>query len=66
MIYASLLSEGGEVFLLDMGKPVKIYDLAKKMIFHGFTIKNSSNKNGNIEIKITDLDQVKNYMKSYL
>ena len=56
VIYASLLSEGGEVFLLDMGKPVKIYDLAKKMILsHGFTIKNSSNKNGNIEIKITGL-----------
>ena len=32
VLQASSLSSGGEVFLLDMGKPVKIYDLARLMI----------------------------------
>ncbi|ERG67511.1 MAG: polysaccharide biosynthesis protein [Exiguobacterium chiriqhucha] len=38
VIQASVLSRGGEVFVLDMGDPVKIIDLAKKMIeLSGFT-----------------------------
>ena len=32
VIQASSMAEGGDVFVLDMGKPVKIYDLAKRMI----------------------------------
>ena len=32
VVQAGMLSRGGEVFILDMGEPVKIYDLAKKMI----------------------------------
>jgi len=32
VIQSGMLSRGGEVFILDMGEPVKIYDLAKKMI----------------------------------
>ena len=45
---------GGEVFLLDMGSPHKIYDLAKKMIKgYGLTLKNNENKNGDIEIVFT-------------
>jgi FlaA1/EpsC-like NDP-sugar epimerase len=39
VIQASVLSRGGEIFVLDMGDPVKIIDLAKKMIeLSGFTI----------------------------
>ncbi len=50
------LSDGGEVFLLDMGKPVLIYELAEQMIkLCGLTVKNDKNKNGDIEIKITGL-----------
>ena len=32
VIQAGAMAKGGEVFLLDMGQPIKIYDLAKKMI----------------------------------
>jgi len=38
VIQSGILSRGGEVFVLDMGEPVKIYELAKKMItLSGFT-----------------------------
>ncbi|MCL1989889.1 MAG: polysaccharide biosynthesis protein [Defluviitaleaceae bacterium] len=40
VVQSGMLSRGGEVFVLDMGEPVKIYDLAKKMItLSGFTEK---------------------------
>ena len=44
------------IFLLDMGNPVKIYDLAEKMInMHGFSVKNNEFPNGDIEIEFTGL-----------
>tara|TARA_B100001094_G_C18187678_1_gene804943 strand:- start:141 stop:2075 length:1935 start_codon:yes stop_codon:yes gene_type:complete len=44
------------IYLLDMGQPVKIIDLAKKIIIqNGFTIKNNENANGDIEIKTIGL-----------
>ena len=50
------LSEGGELFLLDMGKPVKILDLATKIInLSGLKIKNKNNLDGDIEIITTGL-----------
>jgi len=56
VIQAGGMSTGGDVFILDMGKPVKIIDLAKKMIhLSGLEIKDNSNPNGDIEIKITGL-----------
>ena len=40
-----------ELFLLDMGKPVNIYELAKRMVkLSGKTVKDSENLNGEIEI----------------
>lgn len=50
VIQAGALSSGGEVFLLDMGEPIRIYDLAQKMI-------ELSQREGraNVEIKITGL-----------
>ena len=50
------MAEGGEVFLLDMGYPVKIFDLARNMIhMSGLTLKNDDNPNGDIEIITTGL-----------
>jgi len=56
VIQAGAMSKGGDVFLLDMGDPVKILDLAKKMIhLSGLEIKDSDNSNGDIEILFTGL-----------
>tara|TARA_Y100000991_G_scaffold73895_2_gene55611 strand:- start:1399 stop:3330 length:1932 start_codon:yes stop_codon:yes gene_type:complete len=56
VIQAGAMAKGGEVFVLDMGNPIKIYDLAKRMIeLSGLSIKSNTNPNGDIEIKITGL-----------
>ena len=55
VIHAGSLSAGGEVFLLDMGRPVKIRDLAEKMIqFYGFNLQTEAEPKG-IEIVTTGL-----------
>jgi FlaA1/EpsC-like NDP-sugar epimerase len=51
VIQAGAMAKGGEVFLLDMGEPVKILDLAKRMIgLSGLDVKDAANPNGDIEI----------------
>ena len=56
LIQAALLAKGGDLFLLDMGEPVKIYDLAVKMIkLSGLKLKNEDNPGGDIEIIFTGL-----------
>jgi FlaA1/EpsC-like NDP-sugar epimerase len=56
VIQAGAMAEGGDVFVLDMGKPVKIDLLAKKMIkLSGLEVKNKSNPNGDIEIRYSGL-----------
>lgn len=56
VIQAGAMAEGGEVFLLDMGKPVKIVDLAKRMIrLSGLEVKDNNNPDGDIAIKFTGL-----------
>ena len=56
VIQAGAMSKGGDVFVLDMGEPVKILYLAKKMIhLSGLNIKDSNNPNGDIEILFTGL-----------
>ncbi|MAG79447.1 MULTISPECIES: nucleoside-diphosphate sugar epimerase/dehydratase [unclassified Limnobacter] len=56
VIQASALAEGGDVFLLDMGEPIKIYDLAVRMVeLSGLSLKDESNPEGDIEIQITGL-----------
>ncbi len=56
VIQASSMAHGGEVFLLDMGEPVKILDLARKMIrMAGQTERTEAHPEGSIEIAITGL-----------
>tara|TARA_B100002051_G_scaffold230884_1_gene228660 strand:+ start:55 stop:1983 length:1929 start_codon:yes stop_codon:yes gene_type:complete len=56
VIQASAMSDGGDVFVLDMGDSVKIIDLAKKMInLSGLKLKEGNNSEGDISIKITGL-----------
>ena len=56
VIQANYFSSGGDIFLLDMGEPVKIYDLAKQMIrLSGLTVKDQQNPDGQISIITTGL-----------
>jgi len=56
VIQAGAMGKGGDVFVLDMGEPLRIVDLAKKMIrLSGLQVKDESNPNGDIEIKYTGL-----------
>ena len=50
------MAKGGDVFLLNMGDPIKILDLGKKMIkLMGYSIKDKKNPNGDIKIKFIGL-----------
>ncbi|MGL5990788.1 MAG: polysaccharide biosynthesis protein [Plesiomonas sp.] len=56
VIQAGAMGKGGDVFVLDMGDPVKIYDLAKRMIrLSGLTVRNENNPEGDIAIEVTGL-----------
>ncbi|NRP37565.1 UDP-N-acetyl-alpha-D-glucosamine C6 dehydratase [Marinobacterium sp. xm-a-121] len=56
VIQAGSMAKGGDVFVLDMGEPVKIADLAKQMIrLSGRTVKDSSNPTGDIEVVFSGL-----------
>lgn len=56
VIQAGAMSRGGDVFLLDMGQPVRIADLARRMVqLSGLTCKDDENPEGDIEIRITGL-----------
>ena len=52
VIQAGAMGVGGDVFVLDMGEPVKIYELAKRLInLSGMEVKDDKNPDGDIEIK---------------
>ena len=56
VIQAGAMAKGGDVFVLDMGEPVRIYDLAIKMInLSGLEVLDEDNSEGDIEIKFTGL-----------
>ena len=56
VIQAGAMAQGGEVFVLDMGKPVKIVDLARRMIhLSGYEVKDENNPAGDIEIVFSGL-----------
>ena len=51
VIQAAGMAKGGEVFVLDMGKPMKIADLAREMVhLSGLKVRDEQNPNGDIEI----------------
>ena len=50
------MGDGGDVYVLDMGQPVKIVDLARRMIqLSGLTVKDEAHASGDIEIKVVGL-----------
>lgn len=56
VLQANGLSSGGDIFLLEMGKPVKIDDLARKLIhLSGLTLKDENRPDGDIEISYTGI-----------
>jgi FlaA1/EpsC-like NDP-sugar epimerase len=56
VLQASALAQGGEVFLLDMGEPVAINDLARQMIeLSGCSVRDAANPDGDIAIEYTGL-----------
>jgi UDP-N-acetylglucosamine 4,6-dehydratase len=56
VIQAGAMGQGGDVFVLDMGEPIRIVDLAKRMIhLSGLEVKNKNHPNGEIEISFIGL-----------
>jgi len=56
VIQAGSLGEGGDVFVLDMGEPVKILDLAEKMVrLSGLSVRSPGNPDGDIAIQFSGL-----------
>jgi len=56
VIQAGSMGSGGDVFVLDMGSPVRIFDLAKRMVqLAGYTVRDDKNPDGDIEIRFTGL-----------
>jgi FlaA1/EpsC-like NDP-sugar epimerase len=56
VLQAGAMGQGGDVFVLDMGTPVKIVELARKMIhLSGLEVRDESNPEGDIEIRYSGL-----------
>jgi FlaA1/EpsC-like NDP-sugar epimerase len=56
VIQAGAMGQGGDVFVLDMGQPVKIIDLARRMVeLSGLTVRDANNVDGDIELAETGL-----------
>lgn len=56
VIQAGSMGQGGDVFVLDMGEPVKIIELAEKMIhLSGLSIRSDKNPHGDIALEFTGL-----------
>jgi FlaA1/EpsC-like NDP-sugar epimerase len=56
VIQAGAMGSDGDVFVLDMGEPVRIYDLASRIVeLSGLTLRDELNPQGDIEIKVTGL-----------
>jgi FlaA1/EpsC-like NDP-sugar epimerase len=56
VLQAGAMAKGAEVFILDMGQPVKILDLARRMVaLSGLTVREAGRSDGDIEILVTGL-----------
>jgi len=56
VVQAGAMAQGGDVFVLDMGEPVKIADLARNMIeLSGLSVRDESNPDGDIEISVVGM-----------
>ena len=56
VLQAAAMASGGEVFVLDMGEPVKIIDLARRLVeLSGLQVRDSANPDGDIEFSIIGL-----------
>jgi FlaA1/EpsC-like NDP-sugar epimerase len=56
VLQAGAMAHGGDVFVLDMGEPVKIIDLARRMVkLSGLSLRDADNPDGDIAIEITGL-----------
>ena len=56
VIQAGAMATGGDLFVLDMGEPIKIHDLARRMIpLMGLTVRDEDDPEGDIEIEFTGL-----------
>jgi len=56
VLQAGAMGQGGDVFVLDMGQPVKIMDLARRMVqLSGFSVRDAAHPTGDIEIAVTGL-----------
>ncbi len=56
VIQAGAMAEGGDVFVLDMGEPIRVLDLARRMIhLSGFKVQDDENPDGDIGIEFTGL-----------
>jgi FlaA1/EpsC-like NDP-sugar epimerase len=56
VLQAAVLAEGGDLFLLDMGEPVRILELARQMVrLSGLRVRDAHNPDGDIEILCTGL-----------
>jgi FlaA1/EpsC-like NDP-sugar epimerase len=56
VLQAGAMGQGGEVFVLDMGQPVRILELARRMVqLSGHSVRDDANPEGDVEIRITGL-----------
>jgi FlaA1/EpsC-like NDP-sugar epimerase len=56
VVQAGSMAKGGDVFVLDMGKPIRIADLARRMIhMSGLTVRDENQPDGDIEVRFTGL-----------
>jgi FlaA1/EpsC-like NDP-sugar epimerase len=56
VVQAGSMARGGDVFVLDMGKPIRIADLARRMVhLAGLTVRDDENPEGDVEIRYTGL-----------